>query len=424
MTELELKRRSGLSGTIRPPGSKSIANRAILLSMIAEGSTRIEGLPDSDDVCVLLDNLPALGVKADRREDSVMIEGAAGPLPVKEGYFQLENAGTALRPVIAILSTGSGHYTVDGNAQMRKRPVKALVNAIQSLGVDITCSDTGCPPVAIRSNGWQKDLVQVSAHTSSQFVSALLIAASVCGREITLELRDDPVSKPYIDITMEMLHIFGVSASKDKSYRYYRIDGRMPPVSPEVFKTEADASAATYFLAAGAIPGNGPVEVTGVGSSSIQGDSKFIQVLKQMGADVEAKPGSMRVKPSSMLSGVDIDMNDMPDAAMTLAVLALFAKGDTRIYNIENLRVKESERIRGLRIELEKLGAIVVETKDSLLITPPETIRPAVIETYQDHRMAMAFSLASLGTDVKILDPDCVRKTYPDYFQDFQKLSA
>ena len=426
MSELKLPRTALFRGEVHLPGSKSIANRALLLAALAEGKTELRNLPASDDVRVLMNTLPRLGVAVEKSSASgqgegttLLISGAGGPFPVKNIELNLENAGTAFRPLTAVLSAGSGEYTLDGDAQMRKRPIADLVRALASLGVSIECSSEGTPPVRIRADGLPGGVVSVSGKVSSQFVSALLLAAPLVRKgELIIELPEDPVSKPYIDLTLGMMEDFGVSVSRD-SYTRFVISGSAYR-SPGVYTVEGDASAATYFLSAGAISGCGPVTVHGLSQDSRQGDIRYAEVLQKMGAHIEYGPDWIRSSGApNGLNGITVDMNDMPDAAMTLAVLALFARGETHILNIANLRVKESERIRGVRTELEKLGAEVTEEPDALHIRPPESLKPASIATYRDHRMAMAFSLASFGTDIVIENPACVSKTYPDYFQDF-----
>lgn len=430
-----LKQCSGFQGAVTVPGSKSIANRALLAAALSRGTTQLEWIPGSDDVQVLLRTLPELGIIVQniKRSEaqptpsySCDVVGAAGPFPVSSGTFQLENAGTAVRPLVALLCASTGSFTIDGNEQMRRRPVGDLVDALKQAGLDVAAAANGAPPVKIQATGLKAREYKVRGQTSSQFISALLMAIPL-SQELpaSIEVTDVPVSLPYIDLTIQVLKDFGVSVSKSSDYRRFEVDSG-GYVAPGQYRIEGDATAATYFFAAGAMPGSGPVTVHGVSSHSVQGDVAFLSLLEKMGAQVSREQDSITVQGPAQgsLQALDVDMNSMPDAAMTMAVLALFASGPTRIYNIANLRVKESERIVGLHKELVKLGASVEETHDSLHITPPDQLLSACIETYADHRMAMAFALAQRGCDLKIKDPVCVNKTYPGFFDDWKKIAV
>ncbi|MBL8020609.1 MAG: 3-phosphoshikimate 1-carboxyvinyltransferase [Leptospirales bacterium] len=419
--ELTLKQTNRFEGSVVLPGSKSIANRALLLSAVSSGKTEIQGLPDAEDVEVMLRNLPALGIRTDNEDERVTIAGCGGPFPVEFASLRLENAGTALRPLVAMLCAGRGSFTIDGNDQMRNRPIGDLVRGLARLGITIRAEEKVqggktdlYPPVRIETAGFPGGETVLSGSVSSQFISAFLLAAPLAARSVRLLIAEEPVSKPYIDLTIHMMQEFGVKVER-KGYAEFVIDPQKYK-TPGKYRVEADATAATYFMALGALAG--PVTVSSLSKASAQGDIHFAELLQKMGARVDHVDDRITVRRGD-LNGIDVDMNDMPDAAMTLAVLALFARGTTRIRNIANLRVKESERIKGLATELTRLGAMVEEGEDSLTVHPPETLRPARIETYKDHRMAMAFSLASFGTEVTILDPDCVRKTYTHYFRDF-----
>ncbi|MCE9600161.1 MAG: 3-phosphoshikimate 1-carboxyvinyltransferase [Spirochaetia bacterium] len=419
--ELTLKRTEKFQGSVALPGSKSIANRALLLAAVCGGKTEITGLPDAEDVEVLLRNLPTLGIRTEISENLVLVHGCNGPFPVEFASLRLENAGTALRPLVALLCAGHGNFTIDGNDQMRNRPIGDLVRGLARLGINITAIEKTVlnktdlyPPVKIQSTGFPGGETVLSGAVSSQFISAFLLAAPFARKPVRLVIAEEPVSKPYIDLTIHMMQEFSVRISR-RGYAEFEIEPQQYK-TPGVYRVEADATAATYFMSLGALAG--PVTISSLGRDSAQGDVKYANLLRQMGANVEHSGDRITVRRGT-LNGIDIDMNDMPDAAMTLAVLALFAKGTTTIRNIANLRVKESERIRGLATELTKLGAEVEEGEDSLTVHPPAQLKPARIETYKDHRMAMAFSLASFGTDVTILDPDCVRKTYTHYFRDY-----
>lgn len=454
---LKIPHLKSITGEVRLPGSKSIANRALLLAALADGQTRISNLPIADDVQILIQTLPALGVpiralagpglsaseanaaaaaqdapsqQSDGAITELEVTGAGGPFRISRGEINVENAGTAFRPLTAVLAAGTGEFVIDGNAQMRERPIRDLVDGLRELGIDIECEPNGCPPVRLRARGIAGGTVRMSGTVSSQYISAVLMASPFArDRDLAIELPAEPVSKPYIDLTIDMMADFGVIVGRD-GYRLFRTAAGQNYRTPGVYPIEGDASAATYFLGAGALPGCGPVRVHGLSRNSRQGDVGFAELLREMGADISYGDDWIEVRgaagrPGGRLKALDRDMNDMPDAAMTVAVLALFADGESHIRNIANLRVKESERIRGLRTELEKLGAVVREEHDALHITPPDAgLRSARIETYKDHRMAMAFSLAAFGAPLEILDPGCVAKTYTRYFEDFLPLTT
>lgn len=418
-SRLLIPQMASFSGEVRLPGSKSIGNRSLLLASLARGQTILENLPNSDDVQVLRRQLPALGVTAEALDDGVHVTGSGGPFTIQAGRFEVDNAGTALRPLVAVLSAGQGDFIIDGNEQMRRRPVGDLVQAVAGAGVDIHCSDTGTPPVTIRTSGWKNTEFRVSGKTSSQFVSALLLAAPLSGRRVVLRLPEEPVSRPYIDLTIRMMEQFGVRVEREDYLSFVVPEGQCYQ-SPGRYTVEGDATAATYFLTAGML--SGPVRVYGLDESSIQGDIRYLAILRALGGRVKVGRGWIEAEHQGPVHGISVDMNDMPDAAMTLAVTGLFGDGPMDIRNVENLRVKESERIKGLKTELERLGAIVEERRDGLTVHPPEAMHPAEIQTYKDHRMAMAFSLACIRTRLTILDPRCVNKTYPSYFADFEQI--
>jgi len=421
---LQIPRLARFSGSVELPGSKSIANRALLMAALGtnpDHSCNLKRLPNSDDVVILRNILPSLGVSVKESDSGVQIQADHHRLSPSEGEFYVENAGTALRPLLAILSALKGSYLIYGNEQMNRRPIGDLARCLQSLGVEVSASEGGCPPVRITSEGWKGDRARIQGKTSSQFISAMLMAAPLTEKEFVLQLEDEPVSKPYIDLTIAMMKDFGVEVHR-KNFQEFTVPGGQAYHAPDEYEIEGDASAATYFLAAGALTNQGPIQVHGLGRSSIQGDQDFVRILQEMGAEIELGEHSIEARGGPGLKALDLDMNAMPDAAMTLATLNLFAEGQSSIRNIANLRVKESERIHGLKTELERTGATVEEGVDYLRISPPSKIQPARFQTYQDHRMAMAFSLVSAGSSIEIEDPGCVRKTYPDYFLDFLKV--
>ena len=426
MTHLDLSPVARMEGTVALPGSKSISNRVLLLAALAAGTTRVDGLLEADDVERMLDALRALGVpiQQQRPSRSFMLHGVGGAFPVKRAQLFLGNAGTAFRPLTAALALGGGDYELTGVPRMHERPIGDLVDALRALGADVRYLGTaGFPPLAIgeaRIFGARR--VAIRGGISSQFVSALLMALPLAGGGVTVEIEGELISQPYVDMTLALMARFGVDVEREGA-RVLRIPPDRPYRSPGRIAVEGDASSASYFLAAGAI-GGGPVRVTGVGLDSIQGDARFAGFLETAGAAVEHGPGWIAVRGAPPLRAFDLDFNRMPDAAMTAAVAALFADGPSRISGIGSWRVKETDRIAAMKTELAKLGATVEAGPDWLSIVPPRKLAPATIDTYDDHRMAMSFSLAALGgVPVRINDPECVRKTFPGFFGEFARLA-
>ncbi len=414
-----------LSGTVALPGSKSVSNRALLLAALARGQTSIDNLLRSDDTARMIAALCSMGVKINTRGTRATVQGAAGPLPAAAAPLQLDMglAGTALRPLTAALTLGSGVFELDGVPRMRERPIGDLVDALRPLGARIEyLGAQGYPPLRVTATGLNGGETRIRGNVSSQFLTALLLAAPLARAPVTVRIEGALVSRPYIDITLHAMQQFGVDVSND-DYAAFAVPNTGYQ-SPGKFWIEGDASSASYFLAAGAIAGDG-VTVTGIGTDSIQGDVAFADALQAMGAQVERAATSIRVSPpaSGVLRAVDLDLNHIPDAAMTLAIAALFAEGTTRIRNIGNWRVKETDRLSAMATELRKVGAAVVEGAEEIAITPPAQLEPATIGTYGDHRMAMCFSLVALGqTAVTIEDPRCVDKTFPDYFEVYRRM--
>ena len=420
-----------VAGTVRLPGSKSISNRTLLLAGLASGVTVVRDLLESDDTGRMLDALRTLGVEcADQGGRAVRITGCGGSFPVKSAELFLGNAGTAFRPLTAVLALMRGEYRLSGVARMHERPIGDLVDALRRIGAGIDyLGAEGFPPLAIHAGDLRgADEVSVRGNVSSQFVTALLLALPLLGKAIRLCVEGELISKPYVEITLNTMSRFGVAVSR-RDWSVFEIPGGATYRSPGEIYVEGDASSASYFLAAGAISGlhdGGPVRVEGVGRGSIQGDVRFADALEQMGAAVtmgdnwiQATAGPA-ARARGKLHAIDADMNHIPDAAMTLAVAALFADGASVLRNIGSWRVKETDRIAAMAAELRKLGATVEEGPDYLAITPPPGGRltpNAVIDTYDDHRIAMCFSLAALGgVGVRINDPGCVAKTFPEYF--------
>lgn len=419
-----------IEGHVLLPGSKSLSNRALLMAALAEGETNVLNLLDSEDISYMIQALETLGfeLEQNKEERTLRIVGCGGQFP-KEGPLELflGNAGTAMRPLTAaVAASGRGKYVLDGVPRMRERPIQDLVDGLCQLGVDAKCTmGTGCPPVEINAQGLPGGKVELSGAVSSQYLTALLMAAPLAKGDIEIVIKDKLVSIPYIDMTLKLMERFGVESEHSEDWRYFKVPSGQMYKSPGEVYVEGDASSASYFLAGATITG-GKMTVEGCGTESLQGDVKFAEVMGMMGAEVEWGPRSVTVTgpPRGQLKSVDVNMNAMPDAAMTLAVAALFANGTTAIRDVENWRVKETERMKAIVAELTKLGAIVEEGQDYCIITPPKHLTSAAIETYDDHRMAMAFSLAACGgLPITILDPGCTRKTFPTYFDVLESVS-
>ncbi|WP_374328247.1 bifunctional 3-phosphoshikimate 1-carboxyvinyltransferase/cytidylate kinase [Azonexus sp.] len=420
MEFLDLPQLLSAAGTVRLPGSKSISNRVLLLAALAEGETEVRDLLASDDTERMLEALRTLGVGVTSLGgEHWRITGCAGRFPVRQAELFLGNAGTAFRPLTAALALAGGDYVLKGVARMHERPIGDLVDGLRQLGADVTyLGNAGYPPLqlkpaTIRPGG----AIQVRGDVSSQFLTGLLMALPLTGATVTLDVVGELISKPYIEITLATMARFGVVVERD-GWQRFTVHAGSRYVSPGTVYVEGDASSASYFLALGAI-GGGPLRVEGVGADSIQGDVRFAEALAQMGAIIETGPNWMSARaPAGGLVAVDLDCNHIPDAAMTLATAALFAKGPTTLRNIASWRVKETDRIAAMATELRKLGAEVEAGADFIRITPA-TVKPAAIDTYDDHRMAMCFSLAAFATPLRINDPKCVAKTFPDYFECF-----
>ena len=429
MDSLNLPPLRGASGSVRLPGSKSISNRMLLLAALAEGSTEIRDLLDSDDTRVMLAALEKLGVGVTALGcNAWRVEGCGGVFPVKDADLFMGNAGTAIRPLTAALALSGGHYRLSGVPRMHERPIGDLVDGLLQIGADIRYTgNPGFPPLAIHPA--QVKLggpIRLRGDVSSQFLTALLMALPLTGAEAVIEMTTELISKPYIEITLNLMARFGVQVQRE-SWQRFTIPAAQRYSSPGVLHVEGDASAASYFLAAGAI-GGGPVRVEGIGRNSIQGDVRFADALKAMGAHIAwgEQHIEARAPDSGKLKAFDLDLNHIPDAAMTLAVAALFADGRCVLRNIGSWRVKETDRIAAMATELRKLGAIVEEGADYIAVSPAPTLTSnAAIDTYDDHRVAMCFSLAALGgVPVTINDPQCVSKTFPEYFDALAEITA
>ena len=426
MNSLTLKPISKIDGEINLPGSKSLSNRALLVAALAKGTTKITNLLESDDTRHMLNALKQLGIKYTLSEDKkeCTIVGNAGAIhsDTVEELF-LGNAGTAMRPLCAALCLGTGSYVLTGEPRMKERPIGHLVDALRQAGADISYKEReGYPPLQIEAHGLHGGEVQIEGAISSQFLTALLLAAPMAKEDMTISIIGELVSKPYIDITLHIMETFGVAVVND-NYETFTVKGGQTYQAVETFMVEGDASSASYFLAAAAIKG-GTVKVTGIGRNSIQGDIQFVDVLEQMGARVEWGETYVSVTKDA-LRAIDMDFNHIPDAAMTVATMALFVKGTTTLRNIYNWRVKETDRLFAMATELRKVGAEVEEGEDYLKITAPKVLKHAVIDTYDDHRMAMCFSLLALDpASVTINEPECTAKTFPTYFEVLESISS
>ncbi|MBL8331526.1 MAG: bifunctional 3-phosphoshikimate 1-carboxyvinyltransferase/cytidylate kinase [Rubrivivax sp.] len=434
---LDLPPLRGAAGTVRLPGSKSISNRVLLLAGLAEGVTDLHDLLDSDDTRVMLDALSALGCGIERDGTHCRVRGLGGRLAVHEADLFLGNAGTAMRPLAATLAvlatTQGGRFVLRGVPRMHERPIGDLVDALRPLGCAIDDLGTpGYPPLCVHGQaGGRLDTarpIRVRGDVSSQFLTALLLALPLVSGEapIVVEVQGELISKPYIEITLRLLARFGIAVQRE-DWRQFTIPPHSRYRSPGRLHVEGDASSASYFVALGAIAATeGPVRIEGVGSDSIQGDIAFVEAARAMGAQVSTAPGWIEVRRGRWpLQAIALDCNHIPDAAMTLAVMALYASGTTRLSGIASWRVKETDRIEAMATELRKLGATVIAGDDFIEVAAPRQWRSAHLHTYDDHRMAMCLSLAAFNPlagarpprALRILDPQCVAKTFPDYFE-------
>ncbi|MGB7815990.1 MAG: 3-phosphoshikimate 1-carboxyvinyltransferase [Methylotenera sp.] len=431
MEQLTLPAASHAEGTISLPGSKSISNRTLLLAALSNNTTDIYDLLASDDTERMLEALKTLGVIIESENAGNLvqsywkIEGISGSFPNKHADLFLGNAGTAFRPLTAVLALSDGYYTLHGVPRMHERPIGDLVDALRQIGANIEhLGNEGFPPLKISpANVVVNQPIKIRGDVSSQFLTALLMALPLTGKAATIQLVGELISKPYIEITLNLMKQFGIEVARD-GWQQFTVPANVKYQSPRVVFVEGDASSASYFLAAGAIAGR--ISIFGITKNSIQGDIQFAEEIKKMGAVIEYYDDHVYVEraESGKLKAIDLDCNHIPDAAMTLAIMALFAEGTTALRNIASWRVKETDRIAAMATELRKVGAIVEEGADYIKITPPAQLIPnAVIDTYDDHRMAMCFSLVSLGgVPITINDPKCVAKTFPNYFEEFAKI--
>ncbi len=452
---LDIPALTGAGGTVRLPGSKSISNRVLLLAALSEGRTTVHDLLASDDTAVMLAALRQLGCSVEHSGTTAVIDGLGGRLASKQAKLYLGNAGTAMRPLTAALALLGGDFELSGVPRMHERPIGDLVDALRQLGCAIDyLGQDGFPPLRIRTGRLVLDApIRVRGDVSSQFLTALLLALPLVasnraptlgtdvsslppegavpswdgpatGRDITIEVVGELISRPYIEITLNLLARFGIAVRRE-GWRRFTIPAGSRYQSPGDIHVEGDASSASYFIALGAIAagaaGQNGIKILGAGTDSIQGDIRFVEAARQMGAVIDSSANTLTVHRGAWpLKAIDLDCNHIPDAAMTLAVMALYADGPSTLRNIASWRVKETDRIAAMACELRKLGASVEEGSDYLKITPPVQWQTAPIHTYDDHRVAMCFSLAAFNParlPIRILDPKCVAKTFPDYFE-------
>lgn len=417
---------SPIHGTIRPPGSKSITNRAMILAALADGPTTLTGMLDSQDTRVMVESLRRLGftVEQDIAACSCTVHGLAGKIPAKTADLCLENSGTSIRFLTSLCALGSGQYRLDGVQRMRQRPIGDLVRALQPLGANIRFETEGsdCPPILVDGllsyfvGGW----TSIQGNISSQFLSSLLMTAPACKKDVHIRVDGELVSRPYVTMTLDMMRAFGAEVFAPDDLSEFHISAK--PYKAGVYDIEPDASAASYFFGAAAVTG-GSVTITGLSKNALQGDVGFAAALEQMGCEVTWGTDRITVtgKP---LHGIDIDMNAISDTAQTLSTVAVFANSPTRIRNVGHMRHKETDRIAAVVTELKRAGIQAEESEDGLTIYPG-TPQPAEIHTYDDHRMAMSFSLLGLRVPgIRILDPGCTAKTYPNYFEDLAALCS
>jgi len=421
--EIEIPCTGPLQASIRPLGSKSITNRAMVCAALADGRSTLNGALESEDTQVMIDGLRQLGLKVERDEDKrkIHVSGCGGFLPARRANLFVANSGTTVRFLAAVVSLGHGRFRLDGSPRMRQRPIADLLGALRQLGVDATDElDTGCPPVIVHAAGLPGGQATVAGDISSQYLSGLLMAAPYAKRTVELNVRGELVSKPYIRMTLAVMKIFGVEVQTQDLSQF--VVSPRQQYQDRQYDVEPDASAASYFFAAAAITG-GQVTVEGLSRNSLQGDVAFCDCLERMGCEVQYGPDSITVA-GRPLHGIDVNMNAISDTVQTLSAVALFADGPTRIHDVANMRHKETDRISALVTELRKFGAEVEEHDDGLRISP-STRHGARIDTYDDHRMAMSMALVGLATSgVVIRNPGCTAKTYPGFFTDLAACSG
>lgn len=418
--QVEITPGGPVRASIRPPSSKSITNRALICAGLADGVSVLKQPLASDDTRVMIDSLRRLGIRVQTEANQLVVHGCNGTIPSQQAELSIGNSGTSVRFLTALATLGHGTYVLDGVERMRQRPIQDLIDALNSLGCDVRSKhDTGCPPVVVQGRGLPGGLVSVRGDVSSQFLSGLLMAAPYAESPMTISIEGNLVSRPYVDMTIAVMTAFGVSVAGESNFHVPQGN-----YTAREYTVEPDASAASYFWAAAAITG-GEVTVLELNRQSLQGDVRFCELLMRMGCQLVEDDKGITIRGSDRLNGIDCVMADISDTAQTLSAVALFATGPTTIRGIAHNRHKETDRIGNLAVELRKFGARVEEFDDGMTIHPPESVSPATIDTYDDHRMAMSLALPGLRVPgVKINDPGCTQKTYPEFFTDLAHLST
>lgn len=419
MSELALQTIAAPDATVSVPGSKSFTNRALICAALAPGDSVLVGRLDSDDTRVMIEALGRLGVETEERGPDLLVRGVGGKFAIPLHPLDCGASGTTMRFLTALATLVPGRVVLDGSVRMRERPIRPLADALGQIGANVR-TVAGCPPVTVQGGTLPGGEVSVDSRQSSQFLSALLMVAPMTENGVKATSKAI-TSRPYVDMTLDTMSAFGISIETPSDDTFWIAAGQS--YRPRTYRIEPDATAATYFFAAAAVTG-GRVKVEGITAASTQADVRFVEVLERMGCRVDRAVDSISVRGPRYLHGVDVDLNALPDSALTLAVVACLAQGPTAIRNVWNLRLKETDRMAALKCELEKLGASVQTTDTDLLIEPPDDVRPARIATYGDHRIAMSFAVAGLSAEGIVLeDPECVSKTFPDYFERLKLLS-
>ncbi|MGR3318449.1 MAG: 3-phosphoshikimate 1-carboxyvinyltransferase [Candidatus Anammoxibacter sp.] len=418
---IEIKPVKNINAVIKVPGSKSYTNRALIIGALADGNTIINNALFSDDTKYMISALTDLGIDVSEDQDKrrIFVNGNGCKIPCKSSNLFVGNAGTAMRFLTAMLTLSNGVYIIDGVERMRSRPINDLLDGLNQLGGNVSSiNNTGCPPVLIKPGPLKGGICKIKGNLSSQYISAMLMAAPYAKSDVTINIVGDLVSRKYVDMTLTLMQYFGVCV-ENNSYKKFFIKKNQQYTAKEYY-VEADASSASYFLAAAAITG-GNVRIEGLGHNSVQGDICFVDLLEKMGCKIKKGDDFIELH-GEKLKGIDVDMSNMPDVAQTLAAVAVFAEGKTRVRNVGNLRIKETDRIAAVVNELQRIGVKCTEHNDGFEIEP-SIPHPAEIETYDDHRMAMSFALIGLVVNgIKIKNPDCVTKTFPGFFDELAKL--